>query len=116
MAGVQATVLVTVIVNVRVNPASPAPAVYVGVKVVAFVNDPKPLLVQRIVPFVELAPDTVAVPFEHIVWLPPALAVGNGFTFTVYVAVAVIAGVQAIVLVTVIVKVTAFPASPAAAV
>jgi hypothetical protein len=28
------------------------------------------------VPFVELAPITVAVPSEQMVWLPPALAVG----------------------------------------
>ena len=28
----------------------------------------------------ELAPLIVAVPFEQIVWLPPAAAVGNGVT------------------------------------
>jgi hypothetical protein len=76
-------------VNVRVKPASPAAAVYTGVNVVAPDIDPEPLCVHNTVPFVELAPDTVAVPFEHIVWLPPATAVGNGFTVTLYVAVAV---------------------------
>ena len=62
---------------------SPAFGRYVsGVNVVAPDIDPEPLCVHNIVPFVELAPDTVAVPFEHIVWLPPATAVGNGFTVT----------------------------------
>ncbi len=75
-----ALILVTVIVKVRVNPASPKAAVYVGVNVVAFVNEPEPLLVQRIVPFEDDAPLTKAVPFEQIVWLPPAAAVGKGFT------------------------------------
>ena len=43
------------------------------------------------------------------------MAVGKGLTTTVYVAVAT-CGEQEFVLVTVIVKVTVFPASPAAAV
>ena len=70
-------------VSVTVFPPSADAAVYVGVNVVAFVNDPEPLLVQRIVPFKDDAPLTIAVPFEQIVWLPPALAVGNGVTITV---------------------------------
>ena len=78
-----ATVLVTVIVKVTAVPASPAAAVYVGVNVVEFVNEPKPLVVHTIVPLLELAPLTVAVLFEQILWLPPAAAVGNAFTFTV---------------------------------
>ena len=73
----------TVIVNVTVFPASPAAAVYVGVNVVSFESDPEPLCVQRIVPFEELAPLTVAVPVSQIVAVPPAEAVGDAFTITV---------------------------------
>ena len=83
IAGEQATVLVTVMVNVTVFPASPAAAVYTGAVVVPpEVIEPAPLWVHAIVPLVddELM---VAVPFEQIVWLPPALAVGNAFTITV---------------------------------
>jgi hypothetical protein len=51
-------------VKVTVFPASPAAAVYVGVRVVdPAVIEPVPLCVHNIVPFVELAPLTVAVPF-----------------------------------------------------
>ncbi|CAD0000443.1 hypothetical protein FLAT13_00026 [Flavobacterium salmonis] len=39
-------------------------------------NEPAPLWVHKIAPFAALAPLTVAVPVWHIVWLPPALAVG----------------------------------------
>ena len=67
MAGVQAIVLVTVIVNVTVFPASPTAAVYVGVKVVFALIVPKPLCVQAIVPFDEVAPLTIAVALEQIV-------------------------------------------------
>ncbi len=74
-------------------------------------NDPVPSCVHKIVQFVALAPDTVIVSFEQIVALPPALAVGKGFTITVYVAVA--SGEHPLVLVTVIVKVTVFQASAA---
>ena len=68
------------------------------------------------VPFAALAPFTVAEPLEQIVWEPPAVADGNGFTIIVYVAVA--GGEQTGVkeLVIVIVKVTVLPASPKAAV
>ena len=55
--------LETVIVKVTVFPASPAAAVYVGVNVIALVNDPVPLCVHNIVPLEELAPLTVAIPF-----------------------------------------------------
>jgi len=84
MAGVQATVLVTVMVRVTVVPASPTAAVYTGVKVVApEVMEPVPLCVHKIVPLDELAPLTVAVAFEQMVWFPPAVAVGKGLTLTV---------------------------------
>ena len=76
------------------------------------VIEPAPLSVHAIIPLEEVAPLTVAVPFWQIVWLPPAVAVGEPFTITEYVA---IAGVQGL-LETVMVKVTVFPASPAAAV
>ena len=49
--------------------------------------DPAPFSVQEIVPFVELAPFTVAVALEQMVCVPPAVAIGNGLTITVYVAV-----------------------------
>ena len=49
----------------------------------------QPLCVHKIVPFVELAPLTVAVPVWHIVALPPAEAVGNGLMVIVVLAVAV---------------------------
>ena len=60
--------LETVIVKVTVFPASPAAAVYVGVNVVVpEVIDPAPFSVQAIVPFDDVAPLTVAVPFEQMV-------------------------------------------------
>jgi hypothetical protein len=60
--------LETVIVKVTVFPASPAAAVYVGVNVVApRVMEPAPFSVQAIVPFDEVTPLTVAVPFEQMV-------------------------------------------------
>ena len=100
-------------VKVTALPASPAAAVYVGVKVVApAVIEPAPFSVHNIVPLVEFAPLTMAVPFWQIVWLPPADAVGVALTFTVYVAVAAVHGL----LETVMVKVTVLPASPAAGV
>jgi hypothetical protein len=46
-------------------------------------NDPDPLLVHKIVPLLELAPLTVAVPVWQIVCEPPATAVGEKFTVTV---------------------------------
>ena len=52
----------TVSVKVTVLPASPAAGVYVGVNVVALLNEPAPLCVQSIVPFDDVAPLTVAVP------------------------------------------------------
>ena len=55
--------LETVIVKVIVFPTSPATAVYVGVNVVAPVIEPPPFSVHNIVPFDEVAPLTVAVPF-----------------------------------------------------
>ena len=109
--------LVTVIVNITCDPASEAEAVYVGVVVPCpFVIVPAPLWVQKMVPFAALAPFTVAEPLEQIVWEPPAVADGNGFTNIVYIAVA--AGEQTGVkeLVIVIVKVTVLLASPKAAV
>ena len=57
----------TVMVKVTVLPPSPAAAVYTGVKVVAPDKEPEPLCVHNIVPLEEVAPLTVAVPFEHIV-------------------------------------------------
>ena len=55
--------LLTVMVIVTVLPASPAAGVYVGVKdVEPPVIVPAPFSVHKIVPFVELAPLTVAVP------------------------------------------------------
>ena len=79
-----ATVLVTVIVKVTAFPASPAAAVYIGVNEVSpEVIEPAPFSVHAIVPLLELAPLTVAVLFEQILWFPPAAAVGNAFTFTV---------------------------------
>src|SRR3954471_22304984 len=45
--------------------------------------EPLPLSVHDIAPLDALAPLTVAVPFEHIVWLPPADAVGVKFTVIV---------------------------------
>ena len=57
IAGVQAIVLLTVIVKITVVPASPAAAVYVGVNVAApAVIEPAPFSVQEIVPFVADAP------------------------------------------------------------
>ena len=82
-----ATVLVTVIVKVTAFPASPAAAVYIGVNEVSpEVIEPAPFSVHAIVPLLELAPLTVAVLFEQILWFPPATAVGNGFTVIVPVA------------------------------
>ncbi len=80
------------------------------------VIEPAPFSVHKIVPFEDKAPETITDSFEQIVEVPAEIAVGKGLTFTVWIAVAVIAGVHAIVLVTVIVKVTVVPASPAAAV
>jgi hypothetical protein len=51
--------------------------------VVALANVPAPLCVHNIVPLLELAPLTVAVPFTQIDWLPPAAAVGCWFVVTV---------------------------------
>ena len=68
--------LLTVMVNVTVWPASPITAVYTGLVVAPEVMEPNPLCVQAIVPFVADAPLTVDVPFEQVVWLPPADAVG----------------------------------------
>ena len=83
MAGVQASVLFTVIVKVTVVPASAAAAVYVGVKDVSpAVIEPAPFSVHKIVPLAEVAPLTVAVALEQIVCVPPAVAVGNGLTIT----------------------------------
>ena len=79
-----ATVLVTVIVKVTAVPASPAAAVYTGAVVVPpDVIVPDPFSVHAIVPLLELAPLTVAVLFEQILWFPPAAAVGNGSIVTV---------------------------------
>jgi hypothetical protein len=78
VAGEQEFELVTVIVSVTVVPASPAAAVYVGVKVVdPEVIDPEPSSVHSMVPLVALAPLTVADPFSQMVILPPALASGR---------------------------------------
>jgi hypothetical protein len=74
---------VTVIVNVTVFPASPAPAVYEGVVVVALVKEPVPLCVHKMVPRAEVAPDTVVVPKWQMVADPPAVAAGSRSTFTV---------------------------------
>jgi hypothetical protein len=58
----------TVIVKITVCPASPAAAVYVGVSVVApDVIEPAPFSVHAIVPLLDVAPLTVAVPFWQIV-------------------------------------------------
>lgn len=46
------------------------------------VMDPAPFSVHKMVPFVALAPLTVAVAFEQIVCVPPAVAVGNGLMLT----------------------------------
>ena len=71
-------------VNVTVVPASPESGVYTGASVVApEVIEPAPFSVQAIEPLVELAPLTVAVPVTHIVWLPPAVAVGCKLTVAV---------------------------------
>ena len=51
--------------------------------VVALVNEPCPLCVHKMVPFDDVASVIVAVPLKHIVWLPPAVAVGCGVTVTV---------------------------------
>ena len=78
--------LVTVIVRVTALPASPAAAVYVGVKVVApAVIEPAPFSVHAIVPFEALASPPVKVyePVWQIVALPPAEADGEASTFTV---------------------------------
>ena len=76
--------LVTVMVRITSVPASAATGVYVGVNVVApAVIDPAPFSVHRIVPFEAEAPLTVADPDEHITWLPPVVAAGNGFTVIV---------------------------------
>ena len=79
----QALLLVTVNVRVMVFPSSPSTAEYVGVIVVSFDKDPKPLCVHNTVPLEKDAPLTVAVSKEQIVWLPPDEAVGNGSSVTV---------------------------------
>jgi hypothetical protein len=79
VAGVQGA-FETVMVRVTVLPASPAAELYVGVKVVAFVNDPAPFSVHKMVPLEELAPLTVDAPNTQIFWLPPAEAVGWALT------------------------------------
>ena len=82
--GTHSLLLVTVMVNVTVVPASPGAGVYTGVRVdPPDVIEPAPFSVHAIVPFVAVAPLTVAVSFTHIVCKPPALAVGKGSTFTV---------------------------------
>ena len=86
-----------------------------GSVVVSDSRIPAPSVVHKIVPFEALAPETVTVPSEHTVVLPPATAVGKGSTFTVKSAVAFV-GEQAFTLLTVIVKVTVLPASSAEAV
>ena len=80
-----------------------------GVNAVAFVT----LLVQAYVFAPE--PESVTDVPAQTVWSAPALTVGKALTKTEYVAVAV-CGEQALLLVTVIVKLTVVPASPAAAV
>ena len=55
--------LETVRVNITVLPASPAAAVYVGVSVVALLNEPIPLCVNNMATLEDVAPLTVAVPF-----------------------------------------------------
>ena len=83
IGGTQGTVLETVIVKVIVVPASAKAGKYVGVNVVPFEIVPAPFEVQRIVPFVAVAPLTIAESPIQIVCVPPADAVGNGLTFTV---------------------------------
>lgn len=70
--------LVTVMVNVTVVPASAEPGVYSGLARVASLNVPVPEVVHKIVPLAALAPLTVAVTFAQIVCEPPAVAEGNG--------------------------------------
>src|SRR6056297_1334551 len=110
VCGLHALLLVTVMVSVTVLPASELTALYVGVSVVASDNEPFPLCVQLMVPLLAEAPLTVAAPFEQMVSLPPAEAVGWGSTLTAYVAVAV-CGLHVLLLVTVMVSVTVLPAS-----
>jgi hypothetical protein len=93
-------------VNVTVVPASAAPAVKVGVNVVALAKLPEPLCVQRMEPRADVAPETVAEAKLQMVWVPPAEAAGSWSTLTVYVAVAVV-GVQVLFEDTVIVRTTA---------
>ncbi len=76
--------LETIMDNVTVVPASPGAAVYVGVNVVEpAVMEPLPFSDHEIVPLEDVASLTVAVPFEQMVWLPPAVAVGCCFTVIV---------------------------------
>ena len=103
--------LLTVIVKVTTLPASAGAGVYTGVNVVApAVILPAPFSVQRIVPFAELAPDTV----NGVVWhvstvAAPASAVGDAEIVSSLVSCAV---PQPATPVTVMVRVTTVPASP----
>jgi len=72
----QELLLVTVIVNVTVFPASAKVELYVGVNDVELVIVPLPLCAQVIVPFAEDAPLTVAEAPAHILCVPPAIAEG----------------------------------------
>ena len=110
----QELLLVTVNVKIMEFPSSPATAKYIGVNVVAFEIEPEPLCVHNIVPSDDEAPLTVAEPFEQMVWLPPAVAVGRASTSIEYVAVA-IAIPQSLLLLTFNVKITVFPSSPTTA-
>ena len=51
-----------------------------GVVLVALLKEPLPLCVQSIVPLAELAPLTIPEAPWHMVWLPPADAVGAAVT------------------------------------
>lgn len=46
------------------------------------VMEPAPFSVHKMVPLVAVAPLTVAVSFEQMVCVPPAVAVGKGLTIT----------------------------------
>jgi len=106
-------------VNVSVTiPAaiSAAPGVYSAkVRESGLFKVPSPLVVQAIPSvFVAVEPEVMLIVpvFEQVDIAEPALAVGRASTFTIYVAVASVHGAFE----TVIVNVTVFPASPAAAV
>jgi hypothetical protein len=66
-------------------PSSPVEGVYVGVVEVALLIVPFPLWVHSMVPLEAVAPATVAEPLIQMSWLPPAVAVGRGFTVIVLV-------------------------------